>query len=376
MQCYVCTSNHLFTILDKGPTKVWHGSGDRADSVLPRRRFRCRLVQCRVCGHVQQPMFHALKEFLSLLYQSPYANVSTEVGVGSWGGRRGRLIKKILSELPLSRPRSVLEIGCAGGYVLRYLQRLGFKDLVGVDPSVKKNYTERGIEYRNGFVSSNLHLSRSFDFVISLCGFEHIEDINDVFFFLRRHLREGGFLFFEVPYSLPQLTMGDPAVFLHEHIHHFTTSSLRVLLQRHGFRIAMMESIGDSFFVFAQKKKVPHETERSVILYKAYGARLDHILAHMRSVIQSTRRLAFHGACNALHNLIQWANIKSNFVLFDNDPTKTGKKYFGKEVLLPTRTRVQQHDCVIIAPSVYANEIITQYRHLGFRGKIEAITSH
>jgi hypothetical protein len=81
-------------------------------------------------------------------------------------------------------------------------------------------------------------------------------------------------------------------------------------------------------------------------------------------------KTAFHGANNELNNVLEWSDLRSDFGLFDNDEVKIGKKFFGRTVWSPERSRVNQYDSICVVPSVFFDEIKSQYEALGFSGKI------
>jgi hypothetical protein len=186
-------------------------------------------------------------------------------------------------------------------------------------------------------------------------------------------LKDDGELFFEVPNFDKALKKGDPIVFLHEHIHYFTKSSLRFLLSKNGLSIRKIKEVRDSFFVFACKKNnfriiMP----RRVSFYKDYEVKLDKIIRKI-SAISVNEKVAFHGVCNTLNNILGWGDIRVNFGLFDNDDTKAGKVYFGKTVYSPSAELIKKYNSIIVVPNVFFREIKQQYKKLGFCGKIMGI---
>jgi hypothetical protein len=187
--------------------------------------------------------------------------------------------------------------------------------------------------------------------------------------FVRNHLKKGGELFFEVPNFHAGLQNGDPAVFMHEHVHNYVKSSLNVLLERNGFRARKIKEIRDSYFVYAQRKNNFDVPEYEIHLYDEYSSKLNSAIERL-SKIASENRIAFHGINNALNNILGWGELNSDFGLFDNDETKNGMKYFGKCVYLPNKEMVDRYECIVIVPAVYFEEIKSQYENLGFRGNI------
>lgn len=366
--CFVCGNQKLAPILRQRPIPLWSGAGDRR-SRAP--RLPCRLFQCVGCGHVQQPVGSALTKQLARMYRSGSAQVSTEFGRGNWGGQRASMILGLLQKLQLAKRASVLEIGCANGYLLRALRARGSKELVGIDPSCSPG-RKGGIEYIRAAVPAASDLGRTFELVLALCSFEHMIRIHEALSWVRRHLAKQGALFFEVPSVERWLACGDPAVFTHEHIHYFTPGSVRVLLSSHGMAVKTLLVIGDSMFVCAGLGKPSGRVvQRAPTFFSGYQQKVASAIK--RIAAESARPpIAFHGACNALNNILGWVNVSVPFGLFDNDEVKIGKRYFGVTVQQPTKANIRRYRSIIVAPSVYFPKIRQQYRRLGFAGSVIA----
>jgi len=364
MKCLICENKSLVQILRKRPIRIWLNT---ADSVKNYHAFECRLLQCPKCGHIQQNLTSKLERFLASIYNSNQAQVSTQLGSGNWGKRRAN---DILTELPVDGVKSVLEIGCAGGYLLRYLRKAGFANLIGIDPSLKKTYSQDGIKYVSNYADANLNLHKKFDLVISICAFEHIKHLDAVLRFASNHLTDEGMLFFEVPNFDKAFTKGDPIVFLHEHVHYFTKSSLYYLLSENGFSISRIKRIRDSFFVYAHKKTNSNKVfTKKVILYSDYELKLEKNISAI-SNLALNKRIAFHGVCNTLNNILGLGRVKGNFGIFDNDSMKIGKVYFGKRVKKPSSQSIKEYESIIITPTIFFKEIKEQYKRMGFSGSI------
>ncbi len=153
--------------------------------------------------------------------------------------------------------RSILEIGCADGFLLRKMKSTFAlpEDLVGIEPSLPESIQSDGISLLKGFANAEMELDRRFDLIFSAGVFEHIEKIGEVMTFCDRHLEENGNLFFCVPDAEGQLLSGDPALFTHQHAHCFMEDSVGRLLAHHGFELSRLIKIRDSLKVLARKSR-------------------------------------------------------------------------------------------------------------------------
>jgi SAM-dependent methyltransferase len=356
-------------IMNRKPTPIWAGVDD--EQGFNKHLFECKLHQCRNCGHVQQLLAGELEGVLRSTYQSKDAQLSTPIGKGNWGSRRAL---QIMEQLDVGGRGSVLEIGCADGSLLEILKSMGFNNLVGIEPSIDCDHEKNGVKYIKAFADSDLDLDRKFNFIIAVCVIEHIGDVNGVMCFVHKHLDDHGEFFIEVPMHECDLQNGDPRVFVHEHIHYFTDSSLFTMFKNNGFTICEIKKVRDSYYVRGQKRRSHDNPMRHVVMYEDYDSKLDGILRRAYE-IANKGKIAFHGVNNSLHNLLYWTGLSNEFALFDNDDIKSGKSYFNKRVQQPDTNNIRAIDELIVVPTVYREEIRNQYAGFGFKGSLSSLVT-
>jgi SAM-dependent methyltransferase len=300
---------------------------------------------------------------LDRVYGSEHAQVSTVAGLGTWGEKRADFF---LDRFPRRTYRSACEIGCGDGYMLHRFGARGVRRLLGIDPSASAQSRYPGVETLRAFVGDGLSLGgETFDIIFSSSTFEHIGDLAGVFAFCRRSLSEGGVLFFEVPDVDPQFAAGDPGVFIHQHVHYFSIPVMRSLLARCGFAKVDIVCSAGSMFVTAcpgdgAVVAVPRvETE-------TYGARLREKL---RMIKDAETPCVLHGVNNALNNVYAWNGGLPAGIIADNDETKHGKCFFGREVF-PSSAVTDAYGTVIVTTRHFFDAIAEGYRSNGFSGKI------
>ena len=201
------------------------------------------VVTCATCGFAFADTAvpqSAYDEFYARLSKYDDAAISTGGGANaSDAARLQETARTIAAHLPVHA--RVLDIGCAGGGLLHELKKMGFTDLVGLDPSaacVHYGAREFGLEMHQGTFAQMPALGR-FDCVVLSHVLEHVEDVGAALRSVRALLRDEGALYVEVP-DAPRY--GECLVapfqdFNTEHINHFSARSLENLAARNGFKV-------------------------------------------------------------------------------------------------------------------------------------------
>lgn len=146
-----------------------------------------------------------------------------------------------------ANPKSVIDVGCGRGDLLRYIQQTGVASrLVGVDLS--ERYTDNGIEYIRGDILTS-RIDEKFDVVVSLAVIEHIRDVRAFALRLLELCRPGGRVIVMtlndsgMLYRLGRLgkslgiSIAFDRLYSVHHLHHFTPGSLQRLLREAGLGI-------------------------------------------------------------------------------------------------------------------------------------------
>lgn len=155
-------------------------------------------------------------------------------------GNREEMRYKILSEYVRNSDK-ILDVGCGGGGLLKYLRQKGFVNICGVDPSATsiKKIKENGIDgyVCNVFDPVPEELYESFDVVCFTAVLEHIYDLNFCIEQLSKYLKPDGLLYIEVPAveGFEKVYRKLPNYFNHEHINYFSMISLDNLFAKHKF---------------------------------------------------------------------------------------------------------------------------------------------
>ena len=159
-----------------------------------------------------------------------------------------RRIKSENSDFRSQIPQRALELGCSHGAFLVQLREQGWES-VGIEPAaeVASRAAERGFDVRVGSLESVVSADpqtfapSSFDAVFAWMVIEHLHDPVATLRLVRDLLKPGGTLSFSVPNfgCWERRSCGQfwYALQLPTHLQHFTSASLRRLLEISGFEL-------------------------------------------------------------------------------------------------------------------------------------------
>ena len=370
MGCLLCHSEEVTSILDMPPAPIWTNS---PDDLTTNYRFSCRLNLCRRCGHIYQPVNDNLNQALNAIYSSTQAQLSTSMTKGNWGKERGAAFMRVFLEMvDIKHHKSVFEIGCDDGYLLKILKDKGVKELAGIEPSLSQTIVKEGITLIKGFANTETKLDKTFSLIFSSSVFEHIEDMNSIMDFCKAHLKENGQLYFDVPNAEFYIKDTDPALFTHQHVHYFTDTSARQFMAAHGFEVVGITKDRDNLLVLSQRS---NDLSKSPVALTGmdYQSRLIKNIEKLKSILHKPKTIV-HGVNNALNNVLAWTGEHFDFTLVDNDTTKHGKVFFGKTVSALDKSDLKSYEQVIIAAHAFEDVIRKDYLMRGFTGDIIGIT--
>ena len=153
---------------------------------------------------------------------------------------------------------ALLDIGAGTGDFLKQAKNEGWK-VTGIEPSpdARKKASEKGIEL---FQNIDAVSVQKFDAITMWHVLEHVPDLQYQIEWLKNHLNENGVLFVAVP-NFNSLDAKHYKNFwaawdVPRHLHHFSTKSIKILFEAHGFILEETKPlIFDSFYVSLLSEK-------------------------------------------------------------------------------------------------------------------------
>lgn len=141
---------------------------------------------------------------------------------------------------------SIIDVGCGDGQRLRQLQKIGFKNLFGLEPYIKEEitYSSKGRKisiFKGSLDDPQYIIDRKFDYVIFEHSFEHVCDENIVLKRAKELLNPGGHIVIKIPqfsnhywakFGVDQIQFDPP-----RHIYIHTYESMKFLAEKYGMEI-------------------------------------------------------------------------------------------------------------------------------------------
>jgi SAM-dependent methyltransferase len=241
MSCPVCRAKdgETLLVLDCGTTD--------ASSLYA----TVRLKVCRSCGHAYNGLEENEIAGLATYYETEYApaNLNSVVSEGDRPGSNAQrthdrylhLYALLSSRIQLHEP--LLDVGCALGGFLDYLQGKGYTNLAGVERTaayVKEARRKNCLTIEPGDAEALPFREGTFSAIVVEQVLEHLVSPARALREARRVLRKGGFLCVGVPDAE---RYGESCYFdfywllLREHVQHFHLDSLASMAEHEGFEL-------------------------------------------------------------------------------------------------------------------------------------------
>jgi hypothetical protein len=206
-------------------------------------------------GLIRQRVTPELADTLERVYRAE-ANVGyLQVGqslADPYGQDLWRFIDKAFAMK--GRPKTALEIGCGGCYILDLLTRAGV-DAMGIDPSpiAVRTAAAMGFKVVEGFFPHPA-AAGPFGLILHIDVLEHVADPVGFLRSQRDRLTDEGLLIISIPDCTSSNAAGDLSMIIHQHINFFDVDSLAVTCRAAGLEPLLIErsNYGGSLYCLAQ----------------------------------------------------------------------------------------------------------------------------
>ncbi|MFA5905565.1 MAG: class I SAM-dependent methyltransferase [Desulfobacula sp.] len=368
--CRLCRQDQLSCILELGGHPISHRllkKKDQAEFIHP-----VRLFYCNHCGLIQ------------LIDPIPPDELYSEYNwLSAW--KSNPQIPDLLSRIQgineLTHTSKIIEIGSNDGSFLNELKKLGYQNLLGIEPSKDgyqsaiRNHIETIHDYFSmDLARSILDKQGPYDLIICRHVLEHIQDLEMFSAGLSSLLRRGGYILIEVPDADFILDETDYSQIWEEHTNYFTLTTLDYYLSRIGIRqiFTFTAQFSGQALIFGGKRDreniicppVLKTQQKKADAFKASWPKFKTgFHNYLNSLKQKNKKIAVYGAGCRACSLLNFTGI-SGYIDFivDDQPEKQNSflpgarlPIFGSEKLLS-----EHADICLLAVNAENNEKIVK----------------
>ena len=392
VQCRSCGATDLAPVLDLGETPLANAllTADALDGDEP--RFPLDVVMCPACSLVQvTTSVPPERLFADYAYFSSYVP-----GVVASAAEH---VKKVLAERALGPDNLVMEIASNDGYLLRHYVDAGVQ-VLGIDPAanIAAVAEENGVPTLCDFfgerVGQQLRAEgRRADVIHANNVLAHVPDPNGVVRGIQQVLADDGVAIVETPYVRDLVEDVEFDTIYHEHLFHYSLTSLKHLFERNGLELVDVSRIpihGGTVRVTAglAGRGAPSQAvldmlaeEQAIGLtapdyYRDFAERVDQLCASLRSLVHELRaggnRVACYGAAAKGANMLNTLKLPADMFEFvvDRSPVKQGRYMPGVhlEIVSPERLLETMPEYMLVLAWNFADEITEQQAEYARRG--------
>jgi len=390
-RCQVCDSSRLDPVIFIGylpPVNAMPGIGTRPaeQPAYPAQVLCCRDCQLVQLGLIVDPAILFPPEY-------PYTSGTTKILRDNFA----ELSREVASLYPLAPTDLVVDIGSNDGTLLSNFSSRG--PVFGIEPTQAGELAhKRGIPTLISFmnrqaVSAALRRKGKAKMVTAANVFAHIEDIHEIVECILELLTEDGIFVSESHYLVSLIETLQYDTIYHEHLRHYSLTSLKYLLQMHGLEVIHARRIpthGGSIRVYAARSgKYPvrksvseilsmESTEITIEKLRSFRSRVVQtkldLYALLKGIKARGERIYGIGAPSRASTLINYVGLDDGIldcVLEIPGSYKVGKYIPGTliPVLEESRLFKDQPEYALLLSWHIGAELMPKLSAAGFRGK-------
>jgi SAM-dependent methyltransferase len=371
-RCPICESSAVDRFIDLGEVPVFcNVQWPTREQAAKAAKASLALVSCSQCGHIFNDRYDA-----ALLAYSPgYDN--TQHFSSTFGRYADALVGRLIDSYGI-RGKTVVDIGCGRGDLLRLLCSRGSNRGFGFDPSFAGAMDP---EVTADLTISKEYFTREHGQALEpslVCCRHVLEHVPEPIEFLRTMRaaidnRNRPVFYLEVPngeHLLRSLSLWD---YIYEHVSYFSQQSLELALRKAGFEVLKLyEDFGGQFLCAdvrpAQQagsvdaKPINNLQELIVSSAKEMNAKLDRWRSWAAALTAQDRRAAVWGAGSKgvmFLNLLSASAPDAIAYVIDQNPNKHGQYVSGsgQQVVAATELANLPVSQLVLMNPIYVQEV-------------------
>lgn len=198
-------------------------------------RIHYQIVRCNNC-HLVRSTPTADTKTLNKLYEKSLLTYDNEIKLLKETYLKS--LEPLLKELP--KDSHILEVGCGNGFILEELQRKGFKNVFGVEPSKNATQKSKIKNIKTSILKESLYKKNTFDLIFFFQTFDHIPNPNSFLKTCHQILKPGGkiFAFNHNINSLSSRLFGEKSPIIDiEHTFLYSPQTIKAIFKKNKFSI-------------------------------------------------------------------------------------------------------------------------------------------
>ena len=389
MQCRLCDSSRLLSVLDLGATPPCEKFLTAEELDLPEVTYPLHLRLCEDCLLLQVPALIRPEETVTeYAYFSSFSDSSLQ--------HAKAFVDEAVERLGLGTDSFVVEVASNDGYLLQHVVAAGVRCL-GIEPSVKAaaSARERGVPTVSAFLDEKLARRvraehGPADLLVANNAYAHIPDLLGFTQVLRGLLADKGWLSIEVHHALKLVVFGQLDTIYHEQFQYYTLLSAIRSLATAGLAVVDAELLptdGGSLRIWARPARIAQpptnrvaevlRIEKAAGLHRVDGYRQlrprSEAVRHdlLRFLLQchaDGKRVVGYGASGKGNTLLNYCGIRSDLMEYtvDRDPSKHGRFTPGTRIPIhdPELTKQDRPDVVLALPWNLETELTEQLSYI------------
>ena len=279
--CQICNSKKMIPVLDLGFQPLADDLVTEKKKNLPSINYPIKIHLCKSCRFLQNSFIVGDNKLYNKNYHyRPGISKTVEQNLFD-------LAKKLITLYDLDKEDLIVDIGCSDGTLLKCFKKLGFHNVVGVEPTNTAIFAKKkGIKVINEFFNRKsahkiLKKYGKAKLITTTNVFAHTGELKEFILGLNLILSRDGTFVVENHYLKDVVEKVQFDSFYHEHLRTYSLKSLIILMKFYKLYIADAYTTerynGNIQAHFIKNKKIVASKNVKIILLNEEKAKLDKI---------------------------------------------------------------------------------------------------